>query len=87
MSSLSSVKNSVLGAANNVLGMVNLSTLVIAFVLSLMVVNTYKQCTPDNVNKGTYNSGLNKASFMLSCVLLIVIVFLLLITAYNHFKK
>ena len=45
-------KEAMLGAVDNVRGMVNVSTLAISFVLSIMVINTYRQCKDDKGNSG-----------------------------------
>ena len=37
-------KDAFLGAANNARGMINTTTLAVAMVLSIMVINNYRQC-------------------------------------------
>ena len=69
-----------LGAANTARGMVNTTTLAVAFVLSIMVINNYRQCrAPNNQTAG---SGYAKGSmfvdysYYLSVIVLIAAVLL-----------
>jgi hypothetical protein len=41
-----------LGAANNARGMINTTTLAVAMVLSIMVINNYRQCKGPNGKAG-----------------------------------
>jgi hypothetical protein len=69
-----------LGAANNARGMVNTTTLAVAFVLSIMVINNYRQCrAPNNKSAGSgygKNSMLVDYSYYLSVIVLIAAVLL-----------
>ena len=55
----------------SVRGMVNTLTLAVSFVLSIMVINNYRQCQP---SKGydPNNSGFVKFSYILSILVLVV---------------
>ena len=69
-----------LGAANNARGMVNTTTLIVAFVLSIMVINNYRQCrAPNNTAAGSgYAKGSTFVdySYYLSVIVLIAAVLL-----------
>ncbi len=69
-----------LGAANTARGMVNTTTLAVAFVLSIMVINNYRQCrAPGDKKAGSgyaKNSNIVNYSYYLSVVILIAAVLL-----------
>jgi len=87
MSSGSSVGSSLLGTANNLLGMVNISTLVISLFLSIMVINNYNQCTSDNLNKGIYNQGFTRMSYIFSIIIIIIVCLLMVASFYLRVVK
>jgi hypothetical protein len=83
-------KEAILGAANTVRGMINKYTLVIAFVLSMMVINNYRQC---RAPKGRDGSGYIKKSmgvrlsYYIAITILIAAGILLSYDAFKLFKK
>jgi hypothetical protein len=46
-------REALLGSANSVRGMVNTTALLVAFFLSIMVINTYRQCKGPDGKAGT----------------------------------
>ena len=74
MSFAGGLKESFLGAASTHRGSINTVTMVIAFVLSIMVINNYRQCEK---GKGYPSSApIVKMSYTLSIIILIACVLL-----------
>jgi hypothetical protein len=68
-------KEAVLGAAGNIRGMINTATLITAFVLSIMVINNYRQC--ENGKGYPTNAPIVKMSYGVAVLILIAAVLLL----------
>ncbi len=74
MSFVGSMKESFLGAAATNRGSINTLTMIVAFVLSIMVINNYRQCEK---GKGYPSSApIVKMSYALSIIILIACVLL-----------
>jgi heme/copper-type cytochrome/quinol oxidase subunit 2 len=66
----------ILGAAKTARGQVNIIMVVIAFVMSCIVVNTYRACYRYNDKKKFSSDGMVKMSYVLSVIVIILSVFL-----------
>jgi hypothetical protein len=86
---MSSNSEAILGAANSARGLVNTSTLLVAFGLSIMVINNYRQCrAPGNKKAG---SGYKKDmyveySYYLAVIILIAAVLMIALDLGKAFK-
>ena len=72
-------REAILGAANNARGMINTTTLAVAFVLSIMVINNYRQCRDSSKKAGSgYAKGSTfvDISYYMSVIILIAAVLL-----------
>jgi hypothetical protein len=76
-------KEFLLGAATTVRGKINAFGVVIAFFLSIFVVNNYNKCTPENVNNNKYKGGLVSGSYVLAIIILILASLLFSIDIFN----
>ena len=86
---MSSNSEAFLGAANNARGLVNTSTLAVAFVLSIMVINNYRQCrAPGNKKAGSgyKNDMYVEYSYYLAVIVLIAAVLMIALDLGKTFK-
>jgi hypothetical protein len=83
-------KEAMLGAADNIRGMVNVSTIAVAFVLSIMVINNYRQCRDA---KGRAGAGYKKPhvfvsmSYFTAVLVLIASILLICLDLFKMFAK
>ena len=71
----------ILGTYDNMRGKLNIVTLVTAFILSIMVINTHNECTP---GKGfSSDAGFVKMSYGISVTILVIVVLLFAMDIFN----
>ena len=83
MSSFQNHAASLLGAANNVSGMFNKVTIAVAFVLSIMVINTHNECTSTGFPA---SHGMVSFSYSISIMVLILCILLICLEMYKRFR-
>ena len=64
-------REALLGSANTFRGKINTVTIIIAFVLSIMVINNYNQCD-DNKGYSTGSKPYVQGSYIIAIIVLIV---------------
>lgn len=62
------LKESLLGSAKSARGLINMMTLATAFVLSIMVINNYRQC-----ERYPKNKPIVKGSYIFAIIVLVVV--------------